>query len=699
MNAKLHKLFVCFLSLIMALTLTFGPIGFQSARAASLVVDSAADTIANDGACTLREAITNANANDQSGSTDCAAGSGADAITFAADYTITLDGSQLPVITSEITVTGNGAANTIIQANANPNMATYRVLEISAAGNLTLDGVTVRNGKASSGGGIRNEGTATITTSTISGNTADFGGGIRNEGTATITITASTISGNTADYGGGIRNAGTVTITASTISGNTADYGGGIFNVGTATINASTISGNTADYSGGGIYNSGTATITASTISGNTAYSSGGISNGASLSVTNSTLAGNSATVDGGGAITNWLSSTTTLTNVTISGNASASQAAVWNQSGTLNLTNTIIANSTGAADCQNDDTLGTNTNNLVEDNTCSPALDGDPMLGSLANNGGDTQTLALLAGSPAIDAGTNVGCPATDQRGETRPQGAQCDMGAYEADGHTVTFDANGGSGSMSPQTSALPAALTLNAFTRAGYTFAGWNTNADGSGTTYTDGATYSFAADATLYAQWNVPPNQMDTFYSMSGYDGTIFETNETSGIGTVPNVPGATLDVGDHLLDRQTLAIVHFDTSSLPDNAVVTGVTLLLKRSSFLGVNPFTTHGDLQVDIASPFFGPEIFLKPGDFEAAAGAASVGIFNPVAQPGNWYEAALNAPAFAHLNLFGSTQLRLRFSLDDNDDMGADLVRFFSGNHVIPSYRPTLIVEYYVP
>ncbi|MCZ2121263.1 MAG: S-layer homology domain-containing protein, partial [Anaerolineales bacterium] len=295
----------------------------------------------------------------QSGSTDCAAGSGADVITFAADYTITLVGSQLPVVTSEITITGNGAANTIIQAHANPNVATYRVLRISAAGNLTLDGVTVRNGKALEGGGIYNEGTATIS--------------------------------------------------------------------------ASTLSGNTADYRGGGIYNYGTATVTASTLSGNTAtFGGGGISNRASLSVTNSTLAENTATSAGGGAIESGNFGTATLINVTISGNASASQAAVWNEIGTLHLRNTIIANSTGA-DCQNDDTLGTNVNNLVEDNTCSPALSGDPKLGALANNGGSTQTLVLLVASPAIDAGTNVGCPATDQRGVARPQHITCDIGAYE--------------------------------------------------------------------------------------------------------------------------------------------------------------------------------------------------------------------------------------------------------------------------
>ena len=72
-----------------------------------------------------------------------------------------------------------------------------------------------------------------------------------------------------------------------------------------------------------------------------------------------------------------------------------------------------------------------------------------------------------------------------------------------------TVTFDANGGSGSMSPQTASAPTALTLNAFTKAGYTFSGWNTQAGGGGTAYADGATYSFAANITLYAQWTALP----------------------------------------------------------------------------------------------------------------------------------------------------------------------------------------------
>ena len=71
----------------------------------------------------------------------------------------------------------------------------------------------------------------------------------------------------------------------------------------------------------------------------------------------------------------------------------------------------------------------------------------------------------------------------------------------------YTVTFDANGGTGTMAPETGSAPAALTANTFTRTGYTFAGWNTAADGSGTAYADTASYPFSASVTLYAQWTV------------------------------------------------------------------------------------------------------------------------------------------------------------------------------------------------
>jgi len=97
-----------------------------------------------------------------------------------------------------------------------------------------------------------------------------------------------------------------------------------------------------------------------------------------------------------------------------------------------------------------------------------------------------------------------------------------------FTLDDHTVTFDANGGTGTMTPQVANVPTALTLNAFTRTGYTFAGWDTVAVGGGDAYADGATYDFSVDVTLYAQWTALPS----------YNVTV----SIVGSGVVNNTPG-------------------------------------------------------------------------------------------------------------------------------------------------------------
>ena len=177
-------------------------------------------------------------------------------------------------ISRDVIIMGQGPASTTVQAATGPGIATSRVVTVNAGTNVTIEGLTIRHGKATpdnSGGGIENAGTLTITSSTISGNASSNGGGIRNGGTLTITTT--TISGNTSvnGEGGGIfgSQASTLTITSSTISGNASgNDGGGIANFEMMTITNSTISGNTSvSGQGGGIFNLfGTLTITNSII-------------------------------------------------------------------------------------------------------------------------------------------------------------------------------------------------------------------------------------------------------------------------------------------------------------------------------------------------------------------------------------------------------------------------------------------------
>lgn len=203
--------------------------------------------------------------------------------------------------------------------------------------------------------------------------------------------------------------------------GGGAGMGGGVFNDGgTLTIVDSTISGNT---SRGG--NGGTIVYSAT---GGSGFGAGVFNRDGTVTILNCTFAFNTVAAGSGGT-------------------PSKDGGAIYNlqQSGTASLTlkNTILANSVGGSDAYNNAGTVTGHHNLVETSTGLPgvvvSLTSDPQLGSLANNGGLTFTHALLPGSPAIDAGDDSVCPATDQRGAIRPQDGnsdsvnQCDIGAYE--------------------------------------------------------------------------------------------------------------------------------------------------------------------------------------------------------------------------------------------------------------------------
>jgi hypothetical protein len=127
-------------------------------------------------------------------------------------------------------------------------------------------------------------------------------------------------------------------------------------------------------------------------------------------------------------------------------------------------------------------------------------------------------------------------------------------------------------------------------------------------------------------------------------------------------------------------------------------VITGAILRIKKQSVVGLSPFKTHGALKIDMKKPFFGATASLANDDFNSLAGKSSVATISKTPS-GYWYSSVLPPAAFSYINMNGKTQFRLRFFLDDNDDLGADFLRFYSGDHLIKSYKPALIIEYYVP
>jgi CSLREA domain-containing protein len=440
----------------------------------TITVNSLADP-SDSGKCTLRDAINLALSPPMS--TDCVTSGTGTPFTIVFDASLAggtiLLGSALPTITSptDLTITGPSTSSAGITIDGN---AAVRAMKVDSGATLTLQYLTLQNGKVvgdpvttgvGGGAGIFNEGALTISNSTLSGNSADSpGGAIYNGGTATIS--GSTLSGNSAistsggataseyEPGGGIANDGTLTVTNSTFSDNSATLtAGGILNGGTLTVTNSTFSGNSAPLVAGGIYNDGTVTVTNSTFSDNSTLFGGGIYNDGTLTVTNSTFSGNSTVVGvgvgvgvGGGILNE---GTVTVTNSTFSGNSAGGGGGIYNDGGTVNLKGTILAAST-PDNCEGGANPTDVGYNISDDATCGFSATGsannlNPMLAALADNGGPTETIALQAGSPAIDAILVADCTdqasptpnpiTTDQRGMPRPDAGEgvCDIGAYE--------------------------------------------------------------------------------------------------------------------------------------------------------------------------------------------------------------------------------------------------------------------------
>ncbi len=402
----------------------------------------------------LRQAITEANST-----------AGANTITFdstvfATPQTITLGGTQLTLTntTGLQTITGPAAGVTVSGNNAS------RVFQIDASVKASISGLTITGGSVSggsgaarNGGGVLNYGNLTLTNATVSGNTASAGGGIYNANTGSrATITNTTISGNTATAGngsGGVGQTGsTVELMDCTISGNT---GGGVgAYVSTLRMDDCTVSGNTG---GGLLIGLGSTTLTNVTVTGNTTTGNGGGINlrdgNSPFTMINCTISVNTASTGGGfyaydsGGYTGLV----TVGNTIIAGNTATTSPDVY---GTIfsSQGNNLIGKTDGSSGWVASDLTGT---------IAAPL---NPQLGALANNGGPTQTMALLAGSPAINGGSNTLATSagltTDQRGATRINNGTVDIGAYEFQtlywdpGLTATGTGSGGTGTWNTST-----------------------------------------------------------------------------------------------------------------------------------------------------------------------------------------------------------------------------------------------------
>jgi CSLREA domain-containing protein len=382
-------------------------LGQQPVRAATITVNSTADnTTARDGQCTLREAIANVNAGDDTSGGDCTAGTGSgDTIVFNLTLPATITLTMKKELEIDTGVTINGPTTGVLAVDGNGQVDVFDITN----GTVSITNLTIQNGLGSEGGGIYNDATLTLTSCTLSGNSGDDGGGVYNNIDGTATLTNCTLSGNSAlnDLGGGgVYSDGTLTLTGCTLSGNSGVDGGGVYNDadGTATLTNCTLSGNSApdDLGGGGVYSDGALTLSGCTLNGNSGIGGGGVYNddGGTATLTNCTLSDNSAPDEIGGGI--YSDGALTLTGCTLNGNSGVDGGGVYNDvDGTATLTNCTLSdnsalNDLGGGGIYNEFTL-TLTSCTLNGNS---GVDG----GGVYNDFGGTATLTncTLSGNSA---------------------------------------------------------------------------------------------------------------------------------------------------------------------------------------------------------------------------------------------------------------------------------------------------------
>lgn len=396
---------------------------FVASMPATFIVDNAADEVDGNyapGDLSLREAVLLAG---QNGTTN-------DVITFTPGVTsISLTLGEI-IVAESLTIAGPGVAGLTISGNG-----TARLFYLSAPA-LTISGVTLAGGSTQNGGGILlgNNQTLSLTDVRVLGSQATTGGGIFLGGNSTLSLTRSSVTGNSAaGLGGGIyfQNGGGLTVEASTISGNIAGFGGGLYFYGATAlpvvVRNSTVASNTAMTGNGG---------------GLALFMTGG-----SVVIENSTIAGNSANGEGGGIYFGGINGPRLSSTILAANQAAVGPDLAVGLATTVTGDNNLI----GVADSGGFSLSG------VGNKSGSAASPLDPLLGPLQNNGGPTQTLQPLAGSPALDAGNNAAALTTDQRGVgfSRLSGSQTDIGAVELQlseppTASVTIDDGNGQRSM---------------------------------------------------------------------------------------------------------------------------------------------------------------------------------------------------------------------------------------------------------
>jgi len=441
------------------------------ASASTIFVNDRDDSSGNGAICTLRDAINSANNNSVFGG--CTAGQGGPTVdridlTPISGQVIML-GSALPMLTSSMEIFGPESGTLSITGDDQ-----YRPFSLNSAAVVTISSLTIEHGLAGAGGAIDNTGTLTLNGVVVRDSKAQVTGGmdafpeagaILNAG-GTLHLILSTITQNSA--------------IATGASNQNAPEGGAIFSSGTLTVDRSVISGNqaTADAQGGTSTNAvgggidvsgGSASFVQSVVSGNTASATNGVgtntaqgggiatsnSSGLTLTLDRTTVSGNTSNAGtpgtdaaaGGIEASGFGGASFTVTSSTIAGNSAPVDANIRFGPPTSTFKNTIVSNPLGGGlNCglPHPTSVGFNLEDAdscgFNQSTDKPST--NPMLApTLADNGGSTPTLALLTGSPAIDAGQSSAGETFDQRGLSRPSdfasipnvGDGSDIGAFE--------------------------------------------------------------------------------------------------------------------------------------------------------------------------------------------------------------------------------------------------------------------------